>query len=220
MKREMHAHTREVSPCAGVPAETLVREYAGAGYSAVVITDHFNYYVLEGFGLENTRDRVNRYLLGFEEASKAASKYGMKAILGTEVCLRNVGCEDYLLYGIEPEVLQTNPYMYDYTLAQLREMCDKNGILLFQAHPFRGYLKRADINMLDGIEVHNGCPRHDSHNDMALEWAVRHGKLMSSGSDYHQTEDLARGGIISDILPENSKELKQLLISGNYTVIK
>ena len=89
MKIELHAHTSEVSPCSGISAADIISGYHNAGYDAVVITDHFNFYVLEGFNIDNETDRVKRYMLGYELARKAAAKYGMKAILGIEVCLRH-----------------------------------------------------------------------------------------------------------------------------------
>ena len=89
MKIELHAHTSEVSPCSGISAADIISGYHNAGYDAVVITDHFNFYVLEGFNINNETDRVKRYMLGYELARKAAAKYGMKAILGVEVCLRH-----------------------------------------------------------------------------------------------------------------------------------
>ena len=219
MKIELHAHTSEVSPCSGIRAADIISGYHNAGYDAVVITDHFNFYVLEGFNINNETDRVKRYMLGYELARKAAAKYGMKAILGVEVCLRHEKGGDLLLYGIRPETLCAHPYLYDYSMQQLRDICDKEDILLFKAHPFRGVCD-VDVTKLDGAEVYNGCPRHDSRNDLALSWAKEHNLIFSSGGDCHLPEDIGRAGIVSDILPENSLQLRDLLRSGNYSLIR
>ena len=219
MKIELHAHTSEVSPCSGISAADIISGYYNAGYDAVVITDHFNFYVLEGFNINNETDRVKRYMLGYELARKAAAKYGMKAILGVEVCLRHEKGGDLLLYGIRPETLCAHPYLYDYSMQQLRDICDKEDILLFKAHPFRGVCD-VDVTKLDGAEVYNGCPRHDSRNDLALSWAKEHNLIFSSGGDCHLPEDIGRAGIVSDILPENSLQLRDLLRSGNYSLIR
>ena len=48
-KAEMHAHTSDTSPCARVSAADMVRAMAQARYDIVVVTDHFNNYVLEAF---------------------------------------------------------------------------------------------------------------------------------------------------------------------------
>lgn len=197
MKIELHLHTKEVSPCSWVSAVDSVKAYKQAGYDAIVVTDHFNWYVLDAANTDDPVKRVDHYLNGYRIAKQEGEKCGLKVILGVEVALRNCGPEDYLIYGATEEMLYENPYLYDMTLQDLRKVCDKYNALLFQAHPFREYLKPADPSILDGIEVNNGNPRHNSHNDLAEEWARKHNLLISSGSDFHQYEDLARGGIIT-----------------------
>ena len=77
MKIELHAHTSEVSPCANVPAAEMVADYARAGYGAVVVTDHFNNYVLESYPGKGTKRAVERYLEGNYELV-------LKAVRGKE----------------------------------------------------------------------------------------------------------------------------------------
>jgi len=74
--------------------------------------------------------------------------------------------------------------------------------------------------LLDGLEVYNGNPRHDSQNKKALNYAKNHKLKMISGSDFHEYEDLAQGGIVSKKLPLTINELCNLLESGNYSLIK
>ena len=219
MKIEMHAHTRETSPCAGIKAQTVVEEHIKAGYDAVVITDHFNHYVLEAKPEEDVYTRVERYLEGYRAALKAAEGTDLRVILGTEVCIYTHGPEDYLLYGVTEEFLHANPYMYNYNLDELRKACDEYDILLFQAHPGRPYLNMAPCEMLDGAEVQNGCIRHQNNNERVYKWAKENGLLYSSGSDYHQLEDIGRGGIITDRDVKNSRDLVDVLRSRNYTII-
>ena len=95
MKIEMHAHTRETSPCAHVKAEEVVSEYIKAGYDAVVITDHFNNYVLEAEPDQDLQSRVARYLKGYHNALAASESTGLRIILGTEISLYQYGPEDY-----------------------------------------------------------------------------------------------------------------------------
>ena len=79
-----------------------------------------------------------------------------------------------------------------------------------------------DIMMpgMDGIEVLNLNPRHDSHNDLALAYAKEHHLIMTAGSDCHRPGDQGTTGILSDTLPEDSFDLADLLRSGNYTIIR
>lgn len=215
MKIELHLHTKEVSPCGWVSAADSVKAYKQAGYDAIVVTDHFNYYVLDAAKTDDTKKRVDHYLKGYRTAMAEGEKCGLKVILGVEVALCNYGPEDYLLYGVSEEMLYSNPYLYNLSLAELRQVCDQYNVLLFQAHPFREYLNRADLELLDGVEVNNGNPRHNSHNDLALKWATENHKIKSSGSDFHQADDLARGGIIT----HRDGDLTDILKSGDYTLI-
>ncbi|PUU87979.1 hypothetical protein [Halanaerobium sp.] len=43
---------------------------------------------------------------------------------------------------------------------------------------------------------------------------------MISGSDFHEEEDLALGGITAERLPSDMRELCSLLRSGEYDLIK
>jgi len=78
----------------------------------------------------------------------------------------------------------------------------------------------ATEQLLDGLEVYNGNPRHDSQNNKALSYAEKNNLKMISGSDFHEYEDLARGGIAAEEVPSNMSELCSLLKSENYKLIK
>ncbi len=209
MKIELHAHTSEVSPCANVAAETMVSVYVKAGYQGVVVTDHFNSYVLESFP-GSPRDRVTRYLEGFYKAQQAGEKAGLQIILGMESCIAG-GKEDFLIYGIGTDFIYQHPTFYRYTQEEAYRACQEYGALLFQAHPCRPGLAPRDPNLLDGMEVYNGNPRHKNNNPRAREWAEAHGLIFSSGSDFHEMEDVGRGGIILPVDIRDSKELAEAL---------
>ena len=100
------------------------------------------------------------------------------------------------------------------------ELAHKNGLLIFQAHPFRKNITRADPKLLDGAEIYNGCPRHESHNDKAEKWAKDNGLKGTSGSDFHELEDVAHGGIITDTEIKHNKDLLKILTENNYEIIK
>lgn len=212
MKIEMHAHTSEVSPCARVPAAKVVDAYVKAGYQAVTITDHFNSYVLEAFS-GSPRERVTQYLEGFRRAQEAGEKAGLRIILGMESCIAG-GREDFLVYGIDTDFIYANPTFYRYTQEEAYRACHEYGALLFQAHPCRPGLSPRTPKFLDGMEVYNGNPRHENNNPSARAWAEEHHLLFSSGSDYHETEDAARGGMIFPGEIHDSKELVAALAKG------
>jgi len=94
------------------------------------------------------------------------------------------------------------------------------GALLIQAHPFRVMCDPADPADLDGIEVRNMHPGHNSRNHLAQALADEHPHLLQTGgSDCHQESHLGRGGILSDTLPKDEAELVALLKSGKYEII-
>ena len=109
--------------------------------------------------------------------------------------------------------------MYELSLIELRERCKDKGILLFQAHPGRNGHRMVDAKLLDGAEVYNGNPRHINNNGLVYKWAKEKNLMFSSGSDYHQKEDLGTGGIITDFDVKSSKELAEVLRSGAYKLL-
>lgn len=218
MKIELHAHTSEVSPCANVPAACMADAYARAGYQAVVVTDHFNDYVIEAFP-GSPKDRVTRYLEGFYRAQEAGAKAGLKIILGMESSIAG-GREDFLVYGIDTDFIYQNPVFYQYTQEEAYRACHEYGAVLFQAHPCRPGLSPRNPKLLDGMEVYNGNPRHENNNPRARAWAEEHGLIFSSGSDFHEMEDVARGGIILPIEVHDSKELAAALKMGIAELIE
>ena len=95
-----------------------------------------------------------------------------------------------------------------------------DGALLIQAHPFRNKCTPAPAELLDGVEVLNLNPRHDSHNDLALAYAEEHHLLMTAGSDCHRPGDEGTTGILAETLPEDSFGYADLIRSGKYTLIR
>lgn len=215
MKIDMHVHTAETSPCGKVDAADMLQMYKAAGYDAVVITDHFIKWVAEQFPEEI---QIDMYLAGYRNAQKHADEAGIKVLFGMETCLVG-GKEDYLIYGVTPEFVYDNPKIYMLTLPQLYDVVHKAGGIVLQAHPNRGYCKQSDIRYLDGIEVYNGNPRHDSHNDIAQELAEAHPELIPvSGNDFHEIDDEKMGGgIIAEVTDE--KDLAQKLQKREYEVL-
>lgn len=72
-------------------------------------------------------------------------------------------------------------------------------------------LKIVEPKHLDGIETYNGNPRHDSRNEIAKAWAQKFGMLETSGSDFHEREDFARGGVIFSQPVHTGRELVSAL---------
>ena len=207
-KIETHCHTSEVSSCGRLPGSQIAEGYMLAGYSASVVTDHIG---ADRFALGRRYlpDRVDMYLQGWREAKKEGDKWGLNVLLGAEARLIS-GDEDFLIFGLAEEdigplmlLLDSRPDIYAFSAA-----VRARGWMIVQAHPCRPGLKTGPPETLDGVEVYNGNPRHDSRNALALAFAREHGLLMTSGSDAHHFMDVARGGLLS---PEEIANNDQLL---------
>lgn len=194
-KYDVHVHTSEVSNCGKVSAKTIVGMYKDAGYQGIVITDHYYINFFEQMGGKSWNEKIARYLEGYYCALNEGSKLGLNIIPGMEITFPE-NMNDYLVYGIDEKFLKENKELYKFGLKGLRKLIKGSDILIFQAHPFRPNMIPASPELLDGVEVYNGNPRHDSRNRLAMEYAEENKLMMLSGSDFHQKQDIARGGII------------------------
>ncbi|NLC69233.1 MAG: PHP domain-containing protein [Clostridiaceae bacterium] len=195
-KYDVHVHTSEVSPCGRIGAREVVNLYKEAGYDGIVITDHYFDGYFEKYHSCSWDEKMVCFLEGYRKAREEGKNIGLNVLLGIE--LRFVGSiNDYLVFGVTEEFLKNNPELYKLNLQQFNELKKGHDILIYQAHPFRPNQAIERAGLLDGIEVYNGNPRHDSRNYLAYSFALEDGLRMISGSDCHQLEDVARGGIVT-----------------------
>ena len=75
----------------------------------------------------------------------------------------------------------------------------------------------ADPECLHGIEIFNGNPRHDSHNDLARALAEQAGLPGTAGSDFHQVQDLDSCCVGFEKLPGDGQELAEVIRQGRFT---
>lgn len=192
---ETHTHTAEISPCGVVSTADTVETYIREGYTGIVITNHFSRYGLSYVQGRPWKEQVDWFCDGFEAAREAAGDR-LRVLFGAEVNL-NGDPNDYLVYGMTREFLREHPELTEMSIEKLSALVRTNGWLLIQAHPFRNGMRIVPPDRLDGVEAFNGNLRHDSRNFLAAQWAARYGLLTISGSDFHETEDTARGGIFT-----------------------
>lgn len=191
---ETHLHTAGVSTCARVSAEQAMPLYKRAGYAGVVVTDHINSSTFSLMRHASWKRKMDHFLRGYRRC-KAFEDAHFTVLLGAELRFYGSG-NDYLVYGLTEDFLYRNRRMMAMNPAAFHTLAQKEGLLFVQAHPFRNGLHVVDPKHLDGIETYNGNPRHDSRNDIAGAWARKFGLLETSGSDFHEYEDLARGGVL------------------------
>lgn len=207
---ETHFHTSETSPCSHVSAAEGIRLYAELGYQAVIVTDHFQTGWFERRPEAGWADRVHAWLKGYAAAREAGERLGVRVMLGMEYTLPGTR-DDILVYGLTAERMLAHPDMHRLGPAGLRRLAQEESLLLLQAHPFRSYVSQVHSDLVDGLEVFNGNPRHLSDNDRAARLAQERGWVAISGSDFHQREDAGRGGIRMPVLPDDAVAFAQWL---------
>lgn len=220
MKWELHCHTDESSSCGKVPAVEVARVLAEAGYTGVVVTDHYNDYTLEKLFTGSPLERTRAWLRGYEQVKEAGEKLGLRVLFGLEA--RLPGNEnDLLIFGAEPDFVLENPELHKLTLPELHALCHRYGAVMIQAHPGRVNCFRYEAEHLDGVEGFNGNPRQVNYNEETCEWAKDYPHLIvTSGSDFHQMPDLDRGGIWTDVDIRTSADMAKCLKERVFTCIE
>ncbi len=212
---ELHVHTCEVSPCADLTAEEVADRYIAAGYTSMVVTNHFISYILDRLG--NTWDEKIDAFLAPVKVMRAYTEGKMNILLGAELRFDDHD-NDYLLYGLTEEFLRAHPDFQKMSLDQFVSLARENGVLFVQAHPFRNGMRVIRTDRIDGIEVFNGHHGHDSRNDIANAWAEKYGLLRTSGSDFHHPHSVESGGILTDAPVTSTEQLVNILRNGGYTL--
>jgi histidinol phosphatase-like PHP family hydrolase len=214
---DVHVHTAEVSHCGRLSASETVEIYVSAGYDGICVTDHYNRGYFES--LEGSwSERIDRYYSGYEIARARGEKLGLTVLHGAEIRIDGAGNE-YLVYGVSKEDMISHPHLYALTIEELSDFVHSHGGMIFEAHPFRPDLFLADTRFLDGIEVFNGNPRHNSSNYRAIGAAAENGMLMLSGSDSHEHGDCGLGGMVFRTPVKTEADLLSAFRSGNYAFL-
>ena len=207
---ETHFHTAETSPCGHVQAADGIAMYARHGYDAVVVTDHFQAGWFDQRMPLSWEARVTEWLTGYRHAHAAGQACGVKVYLGMEFTFPGTR-DDVLVYGLSAERILARPQMHRLGPAGFARLAREENLLLIQAHPYRPYISQVYDMLVDGLEVYNGNPRHQSDNARAAVEAEKRGWVALSGSDFHQQMDVARGGVRLPELPEDTVALAALL---------
>lgn len=219
-KIETHLHTTYVSRCGQLDAETLIASYKEAGYRGIIVTDHYNRITFDYLGIDpaGSSDRLGAFLEGYYRLAEVGEKEGVRVFRGAE--LRFDECDnDYLFYGWHDDLLRDPESVFRMGIAGFAPIAKAAGALIIQAHPYRPTCTPAIACYLDGVEVRNHNPRHNSRDHLAVEYAAEYGLIGTSGSDCHRPEDIALGGIITQTLPSDSLGMARLIRSRQYDLI-
>lgn len=214
-KVELHAHTSPASGCADFEPKEVVERFKKAGYDGAVITNHFFIDCIDCSGKEEHIDIFKR---NFHEAAEAGERLGVKIYLGAELRFENENDNDYLLYGFEEDDLSDIYDTLDGTLEKFVTEYKKDNMFLVQAHPFRNGMVRMNPDLLDGIEGFNLHPNHNGRVSMAVDYAVKNGKILTVGTDYHHANHEGLCATRTAVLPQNSAELVSILKNNAFVI--
>ena len=221
-KFEMHVHTAECDKAAHMGAAEIVQMYYQEGYDGMIVTDHyfslFQEWFADEIGNADHQKIIQRWLKGYYTARCEGEKLGFVVLPGAEVRFDGT-INDYLIYGIDEEFFYHAPLLNRLSgLEELVSVLPPNACVV-QAHPFRDGMTVQNPDILFGIEVFNGGTEQ-YRNRMARDFAKHYGKAMLSGSDFHGSTALGRGGIVTERKITTSGELALVLKSGEYSLIE
>ena len=113
---ETHMHTCQASACGKATGKEQARVYKAAGYTGIIITDHF-------FGGNTAVDRelpweerIDLFWKGYEDAKEEGDKIGLDVFFGLE---QNIHHDEYLIYGLTKEYMKAHPEMEHWRWALL-----------------------------------------------------------------------------------------------------
>jgi predicted metal-dependent phosphoesterase TrpH len=219
---ETHIHTKEVSPCADCSAAEAVLRCVRLGYGGMAVTDHFAEDTHRRQRKTAWQERVSFFLSGYR-AALAAAPGGFTVLLGMEVRFTGEGNNDYLVFGVHEGFLRSHRHFDRLGVARFGELAREQGLLVFQAHPFRVGMTITQPRHLDGVEVYNGNSHHESHNAIAAAWAQACGLKAIAGSDYHggDTGDgMAPGGVELCEPVRDNADFVRALRDGTYKLAR
>lgn len=186
---EAHAHTSDISMCSALAPRELVVLLKEQGYDAVVLTNHYLP------GLFETQAQRESFYQSYQLTRSIGEELGLVVLPGMELRFNDGFYDDFLVYVPDPDMLRRYEGLTEMDIRSFHRLAQAEGMLVYQAHPFRSGMHVAPPEALDGIEIHNGNPHHDSHNDQAAAFAQAHGLRTLSGSDVHELYGASRGGI-------------------------
>jgi len=193
-KYETHLHTAEVSKCAISTAVEMVRGHYEAGYSGIIVTDHFINPDSELWKGLSWEEQVERFTRGYELAKAEGDRIGFDVFFGFEYADRQSG-EDYLIYNIDKSFLLAHPEIINIPFEECSKLIRRSGGFITLAHPFREawYIKNPPnpkLHLIDAIEVNNGSS-NDPDNFNYKAWALAKANphlIRTSGTDIHQLD--------------------------------
>lgn len=199
---ETHMHTSEASACAGSTGTQMARAYKAAGYTGIIVTDHFFYGNTSVDRSLPWEEWVRRFCLGYEHAKAEGDRIGLTVFLGWEACYEGT---EFLVYGLDRAWLLAHPQIKDASIEEQYALVHEGGDIISHAHPFReeDYIPEIRlfpeyVDAVEGVNAMHSSRASDCHknplfNERALTYGKEHNLPFTAGSDQHTTHMIGGG---------------------------
>ncbi|HKL99171.1 MAG TPA: PHP-associated domain-containing protein [Mobilitalea sp.] len=191
---ETHLHTKEASACARIGGVEQARYYKEAGYSGIIVTDHFfngNSCVPKDLPWE---DRIDLFSKGYENAKQEGDRIGLDVFFGWEAGFKGT---EFLIYGLDKEWLKKQPDILSCSVEEQYKKVHEAGGFVVHAHPFRirSYISEIRLfpDSVDAVEVINVGNGNQEYDRKASEYAEKYKLYKIAGSDAHGGEKCHSG---------------------------
>ena len=213
-KFELHAHSNPASGCSDLPPAELVERCKNAGADGLVLTNHAVWWMKE----TPKEEWCAQYLKDYRETKQAGEQLGVQVFLGFEI--RFMDSEnDYLVFGFDEDFIPTVYDWMDKTIAAFYERFHGEDVLILQAHPHRNGMVEKDRSCVDGYEVFNLHPGHNSRVALTSRLHAQNGGVAIGGTDFHHRGHEGCLFTCFAEMPQDSKDLVHLLRSGDYILM-
>ena len=228
---ETHMHTKQGSRCGSASGADMAKAYKEAGYTGIIITDHFFYGNTAPDRDLPWADWVMEYCKGYEDAKECGDKIGLDVFFGWESGYNGT---EFLVYGLDKEWLLAHPEIRDASIPEQFELVHRYGGMVIHAHPFReeNYIPEVRLfpEYVDGVEQINMAHFHKKNitdgymfNQKAEQYAKEHDFPVTGGSDMHST-NLWFGGMAFNRRLENIFDYNRcvmnregIILTGEFT---
>ena len=189
---ETHMHTSEASACAGSTGAQMARAYKEAGYTGIIVTDHFFYGNTSVDRSLPWEEWVRRFCLGYEHAKAEGERIGLSVFFGWEACYEGT---EFLVYGLDQAWLLAHPQIKDASIREQYALVHEGGGIISHAHPFReeDYIPEIRlfpeyVDAVEGVNAMHSSRASDCHknplfNERALAYGKEHNLPFTAGSD-------------------------------------
>lgn len=224
MKMETHCHTGG-SHCADGDHDLLIKKYLDGGYDGIVITNHISEYNYKNYNFGETHAEKTRCFFSFiDEMRDKLERAKLKCFFGAEICVLPLKDEKYgdefMVYGITEKMMADNKPFFTLTQKELFEFADKNGLFMYQTHPFRDGIRVGDPKYLHGAEAFNGHYHHNNRNAEAEKFCEENGLIKISGTDYHHDGQPVTAGIETFYDVNSEDQLIECIFKKDFSLVK